>query len=260
MSELPPPPPPPPPPNLTPPPGYAPYAPQQYGPGTQRIGTLTKWLVGLLGVTIAAQALSIGLQLTLRRDAINFLSGPINEFTTNDFEDKLGPYLTVGGLAAIVGLAQMVILIIWTFRMTRNARTLGRVGQKFAPGATIAINLLGGCTLGILPFFMWREVWRSSDPEVFPGDTTWRERSVSPLIAIHLGLTLAATAVSIGLGVGRAFIQFGSGSDTTDLAEQFKDQVAISVISGLFTIAATAVFIMFVRQLAARHMRTTAER
>lgn len=258
MSELPPPPPPPP--NLGPPPGYVPYAqPLQYGPGTQRIGTLTKWLVGLLGVTIGTQALSVGLQLTLRRDAINFLSGPINGFTTSDFEDKLAPYLTVGALTAVVGLAQMVILIIWTFRMARNARTLGREGQKFAPGATIAINLLGGCTLGILPFFMWREIWRASDPEVFPGDTTWRQRGASPLIAIHLGLTLTATAVGIVVGLDRAFTQFRTSKTTEELAKEFKDQVAVSVISGLFTIAATAVFIMFVRQLAARHMRTTAE-
>lgn len=258
MSDFPPPPPaPPPPPNLGPPPGYVPYGQQlQYGPAAMRIGLLTKWLVALVAVSIATQAISILLQLSLHGTAGDFLDGTLTE---NAFEDKLAPFLAIGALSAIAALAQMVILIIWTFRMARNARTMGRLDQKFAPGATIAVNLLGGCTLGILPFFMWRELWRASDPEALPGDPTWRSRSVSPLVGIHLGLTLSAAVAGIGLGIGSAFTQFGSADDTADLAEQFRDQVGLTVVSGLLTLAASVVFLMFVRQIAERHMRATNE-
>ena len=47
--------------------------------------------------------------------------------------------------------------------MAKNLEVLGRQERTFSPGATIAINILGGCTLGILPYFMWRELWKGSD-------------------------------------------------------------------------------------------------
>lgn len=256
MSELPPPPPPPP--SYGPPPGYVPY--QQSVPTggfCSPIGTLTKWLVGLLSVGIGASALSIIVQVALRNNAADFLDGKL---TPDTFTSKIAPYVAVAALAAFAGLAQLVILTIWTFRIARNAQVLGRFDQKFKPGATIAVNLLGSCTLGILNFFMWRELWRASDPDAQPGDPTWRERALSPLIAIHLGLNLAGIAVSLSLGAGRIFGQFDSTTNDADFARQLQDQLPSIVIGGLLTLAASAVFVVFVRQLAQRHMRASGER
>lgn len=249
MSELPPPPP--------PPPSYSSFQ-QPYAPTAvcARIGTLTRWLVLLLAITMAGQAISTLMQLMLRDAARDFLDDP----THFDFATKAAPYLAISGLVAVAAIAQLVILVIWTFRIARNASVLGRVDQKFRPGATIAVNLLGSCTLGILPFFMWRELWRASDPDAYPGDPSWRTRAVSPLPAVQLGLGLAAMAVSAGLGAARMFQNFGSSTSDTDFAKQLQDQLASIIISGLFTVAAGAVFLLFVRQLAERHMRATGER
>lgn len=254
MSDLPPPPPPPP--SYTPPPNYVPYAPYNVAPAARPIGTLAKWLVGLTVVGIATQLGALALQIMVHNNASDFLDGVI---TDNTFTDKLAPYLAVAGLAALAGAAQIVLLIIWTFRMARNAQSLGRVDQKFRPGATIAINLLGSITLGILPFFMWRELWRVSDPDAAPGDPSWRQRAVSPLIPLHLGLGLASVATGLILGANRIFNQFNSSNDNTDIAEQLRDQLPMIIISSLLAIAASAVFVMIIRQMSARHMRAIGE-
>ena len=127
--------------------------------------------------------------------------------------------------------------------------------------AGIAVNLLGGCTLGILNFFMWREIWKGADPDTAPGDPSWKQRAASVLPGIKLGLTLAGVAAGIGLGVansGFTTIRINNQSNV-DLAETLEDQFALIALSGALGIAASVVFIMYVRQVAARHMKATRE-
>lgn len=253
MSDLPPPPPP----NMGPPPGYVAYGGHGAVQGTfRRIGGLTKWLVGLLIAALAVQVVSLLVQFTLRDSADDFIN---NTISSSDFDDKLGLYVGVGLLAAVAAIAQIVILIIWTFRLAKNAQVLGRQPQSFSPGASIAVNILGGCTLGILNFFMWREIWKASDPEAAPGDPSWKQRMVSPLITVWLVLTLSGVAASISLGIASSVNPVGTTESSTDLAENINDRLPFIALSGVLTIAAAAVFIMFVRQLAARHMQATRE-
>lgn len=262
MSDLPPPPtppsmPPPPPPNMSPPPGYVAYG----GPGAvygqfSRIRALSKWLVVLLAIGLAAQAASLVVQFALRNSAKDYL----NDIATSKFTDRLGLYVAVGALVALASVAQLVILIIWTYRMAKNLQVLGRMPQSFGPGATVAINILGGCTLGILNFFMWRELWRGSDPDTAAGDPSWKQRPVTSLIPLHLALGLAGTVAGIAGGIAAGFNGVRvSGNSDKDLAKQFSDRIASVTVSGLLSIAAAVVFIMIVRQLSARHMAATRE-
>ena len=252
MSDLPPPsmPPPPPPDGLTPPPGYVPY-----GPGGQRgfqsIGGLTKWLVIAVAATIATQALSLVAQLTLRDDAVS-LADNLDELT-----GRLGFYLLVSLLAAAVGVTQLVLLIIWTFRMAKNLELLGRK-LTFSAGATIAVNILGGCTLGILNFFMWKEQWQASDPAVAPHDPAWKRGAIAPVIIANLVLGLLGTAVGLTLGLQAGLGGFGN-TDTETLGQNLSDRFGFVVVSGVLTLAAAATFLVLVRQLAARHMRAIGE-
>lgn len=250
--------PPPPPPNMAPPPGYVAYGGGYTEPqgSFRRIGALGKWLVALLCVSLAAQAILVVVQLTLKDAASDFLSSG----NVDVFDDKLVAYVGFSALVGIASIAQLVILIIWTWRMAKNAQLLGRQPQKFSPGATIAINILGGCTLGILPFFMWREVWRASDPDVAPGDARWKSGLVTALIPVHLGLTLAGvvSTISISASAG-ATVGWNQGGSRTEIAERLNDKVFALVVSGLATAAAAVVFLVIVRQLTARHMRATRE-
>ena len=252
MSELPPPPPL----NLTPPPGYVAYGGAGAAGGHfRRTKGLAKWLVVLLGVSLLVQVALILVQLTLKDAAKDFIDETL---TAAQFDDKIAVFLLVALLAGIASVAQLVIMIIWTFRLAKNHQVLNRQPQTFSPGATIAVNLLGGCTLGILNYFMWRELWKASDPETAPGDPSWKQRLVSPLITVYLVLSLGAIAAGVASGVN----QFGgirTSNKAEDLAEDLADQLAVISLSGLLTAAAAAVFIVVVRQLSARHMKAIGE-
>lgn len=252
MSDLPPPPPL----NLTPPPGYVAYG----GAGSaggffRRTAGLGKWLVALLAIGLAVQVALLIVQLTLKDSAQEFLDDTL---TSGQFDDRIAIYALVGLLAAVAGIAQIVIMIIWTFRLAKNHQVLHRVPQSFSPGATIAVNILGGCTLGILNYFMWRELWKASDPETAPGDPTWKQRMVTPLITVYLVLSLGGIAAGAAAGI-RQFGGIRTSSSRSDLANDLADQLAAVSLSGLLGVAAAAVLIVFIRQLSARHVKLTGE-
>lgn len=237
-----------------PPPGYVPYG--AAGSGSfQPIRSLTKWLVVLIGITVAVQVIALLVQLTLRNAASDFLDG---QLTSSRFDDKLGVYLGVALLSSAVAIGQMVVLLIWTFRMAKNLQVLGRMPQAFKPGLTILVNLIGGCTLGILNFFMWRELWIGSDPETPPNDPQWKRRPVGGIVVAHLVLTLLSVVVGLGVGVGSAFGGFGRSNSET-VAKNLVDKLGVVVASGGLQIAVAVVFIVLVRQLSARHMASTRE-
>lgn len=249
--------PPPPPSNITPPPGYVAYGGHAAygGQGVRPVRTLGTWLAGLIIVSLAAQAISVIVQLTLKGAAEDFLlSGNVS-----DFDDSLIIYSLVALLAGAVGIAQLVLLIIWTFRMAKNGLAMGRTPQSFSGGATIAVNLLGGCTLGILPFFMWRELWLASDTDTAPGDITWKRRTVTALIPVHLALTLAGVAASVAVSAAGGLAPFRFGTDRQDIAENLNDKLAIIGIAGTLSLAASVVFLLVVRQLTERHAKLIGE-
>ncbi|MEQ1702628.1 MAG: hypothetical protein ABMA25_21165 [Ilumatobacteraceae bacterium] len=249
-------PPPPPPDHLMPPPGYVPYG--GYGAVSgnfQKIGGLTKWLVGLMCVTAATQAISLLVQLTLRSKAADYLNSDIS---SSEFTDDIAVYALVALLAAGIAIGQLVVLIIWTFRMAKNHLVLGRSPQSFSAGATIAVNILGGCTLGIINFFMWREMWKASDPDTAPGDPSWKQRAVSPLVAAQLAITLGSVVLGVALGVS-GINGIGTNTNSEDFAKNLDDKLGFVVGAGALGIASAVVFIMLVRQLGARHMKATRE-
>jgi hypothetical protein len=247
---------PPPPPPMSPPPGYVAYGGPGAASGTfKRIRGLTKALVILNVIGIVASALSLLVQLGLRNNARDYRRGTI---TSTQFNDKLAAYLAVSLLFGAVAVAGLVVQIIWVYRMASNLRVLRRTGQRFAPGATIAINILGGCTLGILPYFMWRELWRGSDPSVPPGDPTWKQRAVAPIVHIWLAMTLLTVATSIGLAGARVTVGYIRGSNAS-LAKQLDTQFGLVATAAVLSIATAVIFVGMVRQLGARHIQATHE-
>jgi hypothetical protein len=241
---------------MSPPPGYVAYGgPGSYGATFQRIGGLTKALVTLSIVGIVASALSLVVQLPLRNQALDYRSG---DLTLSEFTDKLGPYLAVSALAGLVGLAALVVQIIWTFRIAKNLEVLGRQSRSFSPGGTIAVNILGGCTLSILPYFMWRELWKGSDPDSTSGDPAWKQRPVGTIVHLWFAATLVTIGVSLALGVGSAVTRINRGSNSS-LAKQLDTQFGFIVGAGTLGIIAAIAFVGLVRQLSSRHMQSTRE-
>jgi Domain of unknown function (DUF4328) len=206
-------------------------------------------------VTIVASSLTLITQLTARGQALDFRDGTI---TIDEFADKLGPYLAVSAIAGFVGLATLIVQIIWTFRMAKNLEVLGRRDRTFSPGATIAINILGGCTLGILPYFMWRELWKGSDPESPAGDPAWKQRPVGAVVHTWLIVSLLTVVVAAGLGIGNAVARISRNSDET-IAKQLDSQIALVIAAGALSIASAVIFLSLIRQLSSRHMSSTRE-
>ncbi len=204
----------------------------------------------LTAVSIVISAGSLLVQFSLRNNAIDFRNG-IGAL-------NFGSLIAVGLLGGAAGIALIVVQIIWTFRMSKNLAVLAHPGQSFSPGATIAINILGSCTLGILPYFMWRELWKGSDPAAQRGDVSWKHGPVDAILHIWIALTLVTVAVSLTLGIGNVLFQFRTRSNDV-LARQLADRFGFVVAIGLLSIASTAVFLVFVRKLSARHMQATGE-
>jgi hypothetical protein len=241
---------------MSPPPGYVAYGGAvDYGGRFRPIRNLTKALVILTIVAIAASALSLVTQLTLRNKALDFRQGTT---TLSEFRDKLGPYIAASALAGLVGLAALIVQIIWAFRIAKNMEVLGRQGRTFAPGATIAINILGGCTLGILPYFMWRELWKGSDPESPPGDPNWKQRPVGPIVQIWIAANLLTVLLAGGLGVSNALTRVNSNSDAT-IAKQLDNQLGLVIAAGALSMLTSLIFLALIRRLAARHVQATRE-
>ena len=128
----------------------------------------------------------------------------------DEFDDKLGPYVAVSVLAGLVGHRHArACTIIWTFRMAKNLQVARPPAAGSRPAGPSPCNILGGCTLGILPYFMWRELWKGSDPEspsrrpdVEAGDRSARSSTCwSPA-------SLAMVGASMALGVAGAVTRF----------------------------------------------------
>jgi len=241
---------------MSPPPGYVAYG----GPGAHdmtpaRIGGLSKALVTLNIIGIAASAIALLVQLGLRNKAIAYQNERIS---SSEFADKLSPYLAASVLAGLLTLAALIVQIVWSFRMAKNLRALGRPKQSFSPGLTIVANILQSCTLGILPYFMWRELWRGSDPSAPPGDPTWKQRPIGQIVHIWFATTLLTVVASISLGASSAVTGFNRDSNKR-IAEQLDKHMGFVVLAGLLGIITAILFISLVRQLSARHMQTTHE-
>lgn len=242
---------------MPPPPGYAAYG--TPGAGTvKRIGGVAKALVVLEVVGITLTLVSLGLQSSLGGPAQDYLDGVMSKVA---FEDEARAYSTVAGLSSLVTLAALVLGIIWSFRIAKNLQQLGRV-ITWKPGLTIVVWILGFCTLGIINFFMLREHWKASDPDVQPGDPSWQQREASPLISALLALTVVSAGIQIVMGAatGRRAISGLSSTDSVrSLAETVANDLPLALAGGLVGAAGTVVLVLIIRQLTQRHIRTTHE-
>ncbi len=249
------PPPPPPPPNLSAPPGYAAYDHQPSVGALAPVGGLTTATVivtSIVGVLSLVGALVQGL---VRDDARDFLAGNATE---DDFLESYLPSAGVGLIASVAQLATVILTMILLFRVAKNVRTLGR-RTTWGPGWAIGGWFVPPLVLYVIPFLMFREMWKASDPDVPAGDEGWRDRSAGAIITvwwilfglvpIALFAMQGANAVGGGLATG----------DTEALAELLADNYALTVISGVVTLLSAIAYIALLRGLTDRHRRLTGE-
>lgn len=255
MSELPPPPPPGPHGPPGPPPGYVAYGtPQATIAAASPVGGIGKALGILLMISAPLQALSVVGTLQLSGKARDYLDGTISE---NEFRDATT--LNIGSLSGLLVIPIAVLTMIWMYRMAQNLRVLGRHDATWSPGWAIGGWFCPPCAIYAIPWLMFRELWRGSDPTIAQGDPRWKTVPVPALV--NLWWVLYGLVPLLGfVSAAGMFAQLGSGGNIDRIAERIDDFTMLNVVLGVIGIGTTVVYLMLVRQLTERHRQAIHER
>lgn len=239
---------------MSPPPGYVAYGGEgAYSGAFQRIGGVAKAMVVLLWIYLPLQVLSIFDLVRLSRRAKKFLDGTITEQSFRD-SVKVNPSSVVGLL--VIPIA--VLTMIWMYRMASNLRKLGRPGQTWVPGWGIAGWFVPPCFIYAVPWLMFKELWKGSDPACAPADPNWKQGRVPPLVTIWWVLYGLVPLLGLFSAAGVAG-QVGAGMTMRQLAQRFRDFGAANIVLAVVGMVTTFVYIQLIRQLSSRHEQATRE-
>ncbi len=220
----------------------------------KRIQGLTTWIVVLTAIVGAVTVLATFLVLLARDEARDYLAGRI---TDDDFVEAYSPALLLGFVQGAATLAVFVLTMIWMHRMASNHRALHRDGT-WSPGWAIGGWFLPPLILYIIPYLMFRELWKASDPNVPAGDQRWKSNPVSIIVTLWwLAYGVAPIPIAIAQGVDRFGGNFNG--DMESLAESVDDRLAVSFVASFVMALAAVLYIIMVRQLSSRHRQLTGE-
>lgn len=260
-STPPPPPPPPlhggppgyPPPPVVPgaPPGYTPYNTNPAAAYVKRIGGLAKAIQILVVCIIVVGVLGALVTLGQRSVFRDYLDG---EATRSEADDALATIALPGALASLLQVAVIVLTMIWMFRLAKNLQLLGRTGATWKPGWAIGGWFLPP-VLFVIPFLMFRELWRGSDPQTPPHAPNWKQAAVAPIVTLWWLLYGVAGVLLTTTQIG----SFGR-TEIEDVAEFYADSGSLTLVATLIQLASAVAYVLLVRQLTARQRAATGER
>jgi len=239
---------------MSPPPGYVGYgSPQAYSGAFQGIRSISKAMVVLLWIYVPLQLLSIFDQLRLSRQASRFLDGTISE---QSFKDSVR--LNASSVVGLMVVPIAVLTMVWMYRMAANLPKLGRQGRTWAPGWGVASWFVPPCAVYAVPWLMFKELWKGSDPACAPGDPAWKSGRTSRLVTWWWVLYGLVPILSISSNA--QFINEVSSDQTTlERAKRYHDYAGSAVFFAAVGIVATIVYVRLVRALSSRHMESTRE-
>jgi hypothetical protein len=200
---------------------------------------------GVLVVTSAVLAVAIGNRLAVVRDVRR------GDFTdvvqrASDADDY------VDGAAAVFGLTQIVIVVlflVWLFRAAKNNEALERRDARFAPGWSIGAWFIPLANL-VIPVLIVQDLWRGATPEIPRGDPRWRSARGSGLVA--------AWWVAWLLSLLR-FIASSSRFQDDHTLEDIEVSNWIALFGVLASAVAAVLAVFVVRGLARRQLETLRE-
>ena len=216
----------------------------------KRVGGVARAAMILVGLAGGFALLTAVLHYALVADAEAFLDG---DLSSDDFAVSMAPYGIVALVQALATIASAVLVMIWMFRLAANLRSMHRNG-RWAPGWAIGGWFLPPF-LYVIPFLMFRELWKASDPEV-PIGGEWRSRPVSWVVTAWF---VVYGPVSIIVQIIAADAGLGLGGTERDIAEQIVDGQDTTALAGVIATGAAVLFIIMARQLTERHRRLIGE-
>ncbi len=247
-------PPPPPPPGLQAPAGYVAY---HSGPtvATKRIGGLAKAIVILTAIAAVVTVITTFVSLAIAGDAEDYLAG---DLTDDEFRSAIAPLNATQSLSGLATLATGVLTIIWMFRIASNIRAYGR-RTTWHPLFSIFGWLLPPMFLYIIPFLVLREQWKGSDPDGLDGSDDWKSNADNRVLWGWFALYGIFPAILFTVQIGTLLDAGLAGGDLDSLADSIDSAGLLTVVSGALVVGAAATWIVFVRQLTARHTTMTNE-
>lgn len=220
----------------------------------KRVSGLSTWIVvltAIVGVVGVATTLLSRLAVDEARD---FLAERISE---DDFLEANAPAVLLGIVQFAATIAIVVLTMIWMYRLAANHKALQRAGT-WSPGWAVGGWFLPPGFLYIIPYLMFRELWKASDPTVPAGDQSWKTNSVGAVVTLWWVLY----GLAIPISIAASQVGFGAGlfsTDTEAFAETIEEGFAISLVSSLVAAVAAAAYIVMVRKLSSRHRQLTGE-
>lgn len=289
MSDFPPPPPPPPsgPGDFS---ASPPAHPEQgfvghYHHGFQRIGKNAKVMLALLGLVAALQIVSIPMQMAVHSRAQDYkaayqaLPVPADDAPPAEreaWEQQLRPELdrlrdaqtahgSVIGVELGATLAIAILTMIWMRKLILNHRLLGRPFSTWSPGWAIGGWFLPPGGIYAIPWLIFKELWRGSDPANVPNDPSWKQRPVSPIV--HIWWVLFGFIPLVGTIAGSGAIGgFGNSSTASsnptkwyDFAKVQTSAFPVLLVVAIIAVITPVVYGKLVRDLTKRQQVLTGE-
>lgn len=211
------------------------------------IGGLSASLTVVLWITVAVsvfQAIAFLNRITVINDLLEFRGGFGAYYDLvqrgQDADDLVS---VASGLGGLCSLTILVLLIIWMWRVAKNALDAGRTDPRFAPGWTIGGWFIPVANL-VIPGLILQDLWRSSDPSIERGDPTWRLRAKgSALVGWWWAMWILGVLTTVRIT--------GDGNDR-DYFERLRVWDSVSAGGQLVRIAAAVLLLLVVRRITRR--------
>ena len=162
---------------------------------------LVPWLVGLLALAALVSVIGVvfrGSELALlhRVDSGGFVSR--REANASDARIR-----AIGAISSLVGLATVIVWVVWQYRAQSNLRPLGASNVKYSPGWAVGWWFIPFANF-VMPYLTMRELAKASDPNA--GAIDWKASRTPPLQVLWwgavLGIVILALA-AVGLAPGQ---------------------------------------------------------
>ena len=225
----------------------------------KRISGLAKWAMIATAVSGVVSVISAIALAPVLDKAAGFLDGTV---TDDEFNDAYLFSQLLSTLGTVIGLAAGIFTILWMYRIASNLRVFSR-RTTFAPVFAILGWLLPPF-LFVLPLLVLRELWKASDPGTAVGDEGWRTQSVNPVLYfwfVIYGIVPAVLQAVIAYSTVTSLFDGGfSITDNTRVTAEALDSAGpFTIASGVVTVIGAVVWVVFVKQLTARHVELTGE-
>lgn len=219
-------------------PGAVPVATQPHSRVAVRPpGAIASWLLGVLAVGVAADALAVVSGVRYRGVIGGLLDGSV---VTQQVLDAEAFYGNVGMLQLLTYVPCVVLFLVWFARVDTAARLVGAVGFRHGHGWAV-----GSWFVPILNLFrpkqMVDDAWRATDPALPAGGSV----DASPAVPRWVGAWWT-TWVLGNLASWRAMRLDG------DTLEGLQLSVTVGIAADVLLVAAGVLAIVLVRSLTAR--------